>query len=263
MTEASRSAAGGDTVPQTIVMIPARLASTRLPYKPLADIAGRPMIVHVWQRAMEAGIGPVVVACAEPEIARVIEEAGGRAVLTDPELPSGTDRIHQALERLDPEGRFETVVNLQGDLPVLDPSVLERVVEPLEALGADIGTLAAATMEEDERSSPNVVKAVISLPDPKARLARALYFTRAPSPWGSGPVWHHIGIYAFRRTALRRFCGLLPSPLEQREKLEQLRALENGMSIGVSLVDTVPFGVDTAADLERARLILGHRPAAS
>ncbi|MDX6748827.1 3-deoxy-manno-octulosonate cytidylyltransferase [Geminicoccaceae bacterium 1502E] len=263
MIEAPSTPGVGDTKPHTIVMIPARLASTRLPYKPLADIAGAPMIVHVWRRAMEAAIGPVVVACAEREIAQVVEEAGGTAVLTDPELPSGTDRIHQALERLDPQGSYQTVVNLQGDLPVLDPSVLQRVVEPLDALGADIGTLAAPTAEEEERTSPNVVKAVISFDRPEAQQGRALYFTRAPAPWGSGPVWHHIGIYSFRREALRRFCGLRPSLLEQREKLEQLRAMENGMSIGVRLVETVPFGVDTAADLERARLILGHRPAAS
>lgn len=262
MIEAS-DATGGDTRSHRIVMIPARLASTRLPFKPLADIAGVPMIVHVWRRAMEAAIGPVVVACAEPEIARAVEEAGGEAVLTDPDLPSGTDRINQALERLDPEGRHDTVVNLQGDLPVLDPAMLKRVLEPLDLLGTDIATLAVATGEEEDRTNPNVVKAVISFERPGAQLGRALYFTRAASPWGSGPVWHHIGIYAFRRAALRRFCGLRPSLLEQREKLEQLRALENGMSIGVRLAETVPFGVDTAADLERARLVLGHRPSAS
>jgi 3-deoxy-manno-octulosonate cytidylyltransferase (CMP-KDO synthetase) len=215
------------------------------------------MIVHVWRRAVAAGLGTVVVACAEREIAQVIEAAGGRAMLTDPDLPSGTDRIHQALARLDPERRFTTVVNVQGDLPLLEPAALRRVVEPLERLGTDMGTLAAATDDAEGRRNPNVVKAVVAFTAAAPGLGRALYFTRAEAPAGSGPVWHHIGIYAFTREALERFCSLQPSPLERRERLEQLRALEAGMTIGVRLVDTVPFGVDTPDDLARARQLLG------
>jgi 3-deoxy-manno-octulosonate cytidylyltransferase (CMP-KDO synthetase) len=239
-------------------MIPARLASTRLPNKPLADIAGEPMIVHVWRRATEAALGPVIVACAEPEIAEAVRRAGGEAVLTDPALPSGTDRIFQALSRMDPERRFDIVVNVQGDLPTLDPQALRAVVEPLHALGVDMSTIAIPTEDEEERSNPNMVKAVVAWQKDDPGLGRALYFTRATAPTGPGPVYHHIGIYGFRRAALERFCALEPSPLELRERLEQLRALENGMSVGVRVVDAVPFGVDTPADLERARRILGH-----
>ena len=214
------------------------------------------MIVHVWRRAVEADLGPVVVACAEQVIADAVRAAGGEAVLTDPALPSGTDRIHQALGRLDPERRYELVVNVQGDLPVLEPAALRRVVEPIRLLGTDMGTLASPTEDEEERANPNVVKAVASFTEDDPTLGRALYFTRATAPTGPGPVWHHIGIYAYTRAALERFATLRPSPLERRERLEQLRALENGMTIGVRLVDTVPFGVDTPADLERARAIL-------
>jgi 3-deoxy-manno-octulosonate cytidylyltransferase (CMP-KDO synthetase) len=241
---------------RTVVLIPARLAATRLPDKPLLPIAGLPMIVHVWRRAVEADLGPVVVACAEQVIADTVRAAGGEAVLTDPALPSGTDRIHQALGRLDPERRYELVVNVQGDLPVLEPAALRRVVEPIRLLGTDMGTLASPTEDEEERANPNVVKAVASFTEEDPTLGRALYFTRATAPTGPGPVWHHIGIYAYTRAALERFATLRPSPLERRERLEQLRALENGMTIGVRLVDTVPFGVDTPADLERARAIL-------
>jgi 3-deoxy-manno-octulosonate cytidylyltransferase (CMP-KDO synthetase) len=241
---------------RTVVLIPARLAATRLPDKPLLPIGGLPMIVHVWRRAVEADLGPVVVACAEQVIADAVRAAGGEAVLTDPALPSGTDRIHQALGRLDPERRYELVVNVQGDLPVLEPAALRRVVEPIRLLGTDMGTLASPTEDEEERANPNVVKAVASFTDDDPTLGRALYFTRATAPTGPGPVWHHIGIYAYTRAALERFATLRPSPLERRERLEQLRALENGMTIGVRLVDTVPFGVDTPADLERARAIL-------
>jgi 3-deoxy-manno-octulosonate cytidylyltransferase (CMP-KDO synthetase) len=247
---------GDDISSRTIVLIPARLASTRLPDKPLAPIAGEPMIVHVWRRAVEADLGPVVVACAEQVIADAVRAAGGEAVLTDPALPSGTDRIHQALGRLDPERRYELVVNVQGDLPVLEPAALRRVVEPIRLLGTDMGTLASPTEDEEERANPNVVKAVASFTEEDPTLGRAIYFTRATAPTGPGPVWHHIGIYAYTRAALERFATLRPSPLERRERLEQLRALENGMTIGVRLVDTVPFGVDTPADLERARAIL-------
>jgi 3-deoxy-manno-octulosonate cytidylyltransferase (CMP-KDO synthetase) len=241
---------------RTVVLIPARLAATRLPDKPLLPIGGLPMIVHVWRRAVEADLGPVVVACAEQVIADAVRAAGGEAVLTDPALPSGTDRIHQALGRLDPERRYELVVNVQGDLPVLEPAALRRVVEPIRLLGTDMGTLASPTEDEEERANPNVVKAVASFTEEDPTLGRALYFTRATAPTGPGPVWHHIGIYAYTRAALERFATLRPSPLERRERLEQLRALENGMTIGVRLVDTVPFGVDTPADLERARAIL-------
>jgi 3-deoxy-manno-octulosonate cytidylyltransferase (CMP-KDO synthetase) len=237
-----------------IVLIPARLASTRLPGKPLADIHGAPMIVRVWERAMAAGIGPVAVAAAEPEIVRAVESAGGRAVLTDPALPSGSDRIHAALGQLDPGASHDVVVNLQGDLPAIDPAALRAVVEALGA-GADIATLAAEIVEERERTDPNVVKAVLALP-PGSRTGRALYFTRATAPAGPGPLWHHIGIYAYRRAALASFVGLPPSPLEVRERLEQLRALEAGMRIDAAVVDTIPLGVDTPADLERVRTLL-------
>lgn len=234
-------------------MIPARLRSVRLPDKPLADIAGVPMIVHVWRRAREADVGPVIVACAEAAIADAVREHGGEAVLTDPDLPSGTDRIHQALAGLDPARQFTRVVNLQGDLPTLDPASIRRSLEPLDHLGSDIGTLAVATEDPIERADPNVVKAIISFDADRPTLGRALYFTRATAPSGDGPVYHHIGIYAYRRPILERFATLPPSPLERRERLEQLRGLEAGMSIGVALVDTVPLGVDTPADLERAR----------
>jgi 3-deoxy-manno-octulosonate cytidylyltransferase (CMP-KDO synthetase) len=254
--------ASRDTRSQTIVLIPARLASTRLPGKPLAPIAGEPMIVHVWRRAVEAGLGRVVVAAGEPSIVEAVERAGGEAVLVAEEVPSGTDRIFLALGRLDPDRRYGRIVNLQGDLPTVDPADLARVVEPLDRLGCDIATIAVPTEDPLERERPNFVKAVVSfLPDDPS-LGRALYFTRAPAPTGDGPVWHHIGIYAFTRPALERFCALEASPLERREKLEQLRALEAGMTIGVKLVATAPFGVDTPDDLERARRILG-RPSRS
>jgi 3-deoxy-manno-octulosonate cytidylyltransferase (CMP-KDO synthetase) len=246
---------GGDSS-RNLILIPARLPSTRLPDKPLALIGTAPMIVHVWRRAIEAALGPVVVACAEAAIKEVIEAAGGMAVLTDPALPSGTDRIHAALQALDPDHRVERVINLQGDMPTIDPSCLAAVLEPLDVLGVDIGTLANATDDPEERLDPNTVKAVISFKSPE--IGEALYFTRAPAPWGEGPVFHHIGIYAFTRAAIDRFAALPPSPLEQREKLEQLRALENGMRIGVKLVQAVPFGVDTPHDLDKARKILGH-----
>jgi 3-deoxy-manno-octulosonate cytidylyltransferase (CMP-KDO synthetase) len=239
----------------TIVMIPARLASTRLPDKPLAEIGGVPMIVQVWRRARAAEVGPVVVACAEPEIADAVRAHGGEALLTDPALPSGTDRIFQALGEIDPGRRFDRVINLQGDLPTLEPAAIRASLEPLEALGSDIGTLAVATEDPAEMADPSVVKAVISFDRERARLGRALYFTRATAPTGPGPVYHHVGIYAYRRPILERFAALPPSPLERRERLEQLRALEAGMRIGVALVDTVPLGVDTPADLERARAL--------
>ena len=205
---------------------------------------------------MRGAVGPVVVACAEPAIAEAVRAAGGDAVLTAPGLPSGTDRIFAALQSVDPERRFARVVNLQGDLPTLEPNAVRQVLEPLEVLGTDMATLANATEDEHDVRDPNVVKAVVSFDGRHPELGRALYFTRATVPSGPGPVWHHIGIYAFTRDALERFAALPPSPLEQRERLEQLRALENGLSIGVRLVDAVPFGVDTPADLEKARRLL-------
>ncbi|MGF1456494.1 MAG: 3-deoxy-manno-octulosonate cytidylyltransferase [Alphaproteobacteria bacterium] len=242
----------------SLVIIPARMASTRLPGKPLADIAGKPMIVRVWERAREADLGPVVVAAAEVDIADAVRDCGGEAVLTDPDLPSGSDRAHAALKHLDPDGRVETVINLQGDLPTLAPEAVQAVAETLQgdpALG--LATLASPITDPRERDDPAVVKAILSLPE-GATAGRALYFTRATAPSGDGPLYHHIGLYGFRRVALERFVSLPPSPLEKRERLEQLRALEAGMAIGVTLVDHVPFGVDTPADLERARAFFAH-----
>lgn len=238
-----------------ILLIPARLASTRLPAKPLADIGGVPMIVRVLRQAEAAKLGPVAVAAGEAEIVAVVEAAGGRAVPTDPALPSGSDRIHAALGILDPGGRHDMVINLQGDLPALDPAQIRAVAAALEDGGADIATLAAEIRDPAERSNPSVVKAVVAW-DGTGRLGRALYFTRAAAPAGEGPLFHHVGIYAYRRAALERFVSLPPSPLETREKLEQLRALEANMSIAVARMDSVPLSVDTPADLERARKIL-------
>ncbi len=249
------------SIPNTpIVVIPARMASTRLPDKPLADIGGVPMIVQVWRRALEADCGPVIVACGEQAIADAIDEAGGDAVMTDPDHPSGSDRIHEALERYDPDGRYDGVINLQGDLPTLAPEVTRAVLQPLADGDVDIATLVAEITEAGERTNPNVVKAVLAMA-PGEMSGRALYFSRATVPWsekGDDPLYHHIGIYAYRRAALRRFVELPPGVLERRERLEQLRALENGMVIAAACVDTVPLGVDTPADLERARRILSE-----
>lgn len=238
-----------------VLLIPARMASTRLPNKPLADIAGVPMIVRVWRQAMAAGLGPVVVAAGEADIVAAIEAHGGRAVLTDPDLPSGSDRIWAALQKIDPEGAHDVVVNLQGDLPALDPEQLKTVVAALKRSRAEIATLAAPIDNEADKRDPAVVKAVVAW-DAGERLGRALYFTRATAPSGDGTLYHHIGLYAYGREALESFVALPPSPLEQREKLEQLRALEAGMSIAVAHVDEAPLSVDTPADLEKARKIL-------
>ena len=240
--------------PRILVLIPARMASTRLPGKPLMDIAGLPMIVQVLRRAEEAGIGRVAVATDTPEIAAAVASHGGEAVMTRPDHPSGSDRIYEALEVLDPRGFAEIVVNLQGDFPTISAANIRDVLAPLADPAVDISTLAAQIHTEEESSNPNVVKAVGS-PIGGRRL-RALYFTRATAPWGDGPRYHHIGLYAYRRAALERFVALPPSPLERQEKLEQLRALEAGMRIDVTIVDTVPRGVDTPADLETARRIL-------
>ncbi|HEU4825867.1 MAG TPA: 3-deoxy-manno-octulosonate cytidylyltransferase [Dongiaceae bacterium] len=242
-----------------IILIPARMKSTRLPGKPLADIGGVPMIVQVWRRAMEAELGPVCVAAAEPEIAEAVTRAGGRAVLTDPDHPSGSDRIFEALRKVDPHGRHDAVVNLQGDLPTIDPAIIRRVIDPLEDGAVEIATLAVEIVRDVERADPNVVKAVAALdPADRKAIARALYFSRAAVPANAGAHYHHIGIYAYRRAALERFVALPPGLLERREKLEQLRALEAGMRIDVALVDTLPLGVDTPAELERARAILAR-----
>lgn len=237
-----------------LIIIPARMASTRLPGKPLADIAGQPMIVHVLRAAEAAKMGPVLVACAEEEIKDAVERAGGAAELTDPELPSGSDRVREAAERFDPDQNYDIVVNVQGDMPTLDPALIRTIIAPLlDNDDIDIVTAAVPTTDAREIADPNVVKAVV------AENGRALYFTRAAVPSGEGPVLHHLGVYAYRRKALNAFCDLPPSPLERRERLEQLRALEAGMSIHVCLVDAAPHGVDTEADLERAREILGHQ----
>jgi len=238
-----------------IVVIPARMAAQRLPGKPLADIHGLPMIVHVLNRAREADIGPVAVACGEAEIAAAVRAAGGIAVLTDPALPSGTDRVHAAMATLDPDRRHDVVVNLQGDVPTLDPAQLRLVLAPLDDPAIAIGTLVVPILDDHEASTDSFVKAVCAFP-PDAAVAPALYFSRAPIPWGDGPRWHHIGIYAYRRPALDRFVTLPPSPLEQREKLEQLRALECGMRIACARMAHGLFGVDTPEDLARARAIL-------
>ena len=238
-----------------IIIIPARMASTRLPGKPLAMIAGLPMIVHVMHRATEAEIGPVAVACADPEIAAAIRDAGGTAVMTDPSLPSGSDRVHAALGELDPQARHDVVVNVQGDTPTLDPAALRAVVGPLSDPAIDIATLVAPIASAAEAANPSFVKAACVFERGRA-VSQALYFSRAPVPAGDGPLWHHIGIYAFRRTALARFVSLPESPLERRESLEQLRALEAGMRIACTRVEHGPFGVDTPADLERAREML-------
>lgn len=235
-----------------IVLIPSRLAATRLPRKPLADIHGRAMILHVLDRGREADIGPVAVACADEEIAEAVRADGGIAVLTDPTLPRGSDRVQAALAELDPKGRHDVVVNLQGDLPTIPPAYIRAVLAPLADPGIDIATLVAPITTAEEAAASSVVKAACAFDGGRA-VAPALYFSRAAIPWGDGPLWHHIGIYAFRRTALARFVALPESPLERRESLEQLRALEAGMRIGCARVEHAPFGVDTQADLDRAR----------
>ena len=242
---------------EVLILIPARLAASRLPGKPLAAIAGEPMIVHVLRRAQAAAIGPVVVATDSPEVAAAVDKAGGRAVMTATDHASGSDRIFEALGKVDSERRAEIIVNVQGDLPTIDPAAIRAALIPLADAAVDIATLAAEIKVVAERTSPHVVK-VVGTPVAPRRL-RALYFTRATAPAGEGPLYHHIGLYAFRRAALERFVKLPPSPLERREKLEQLRALEAGMRIDVEIVDTVPLGVDTPEDLEKARAMLTGR----
>lgn len=242
------------TDPRTLVLIPARMAATRLPGKPLLDIAGLPMIVHVARRASEAAIGRVAIATDTAEIADAVTAHGFEAVMTSPDHPSGSDRIFEALGRLDPTGTVQTIVNVQGDLPTIPPGDIAAAVRVLDDPKVDIATLAAEIRKDEEHTNPNVVKLIGSPAGPN-RL-RALYFTRATAPYGDGPRYHHIGLYAYRRAALEGFVKLAPSTLEQREKLEQLRALEAGMRIDGAIVDSVPLGVDTPHDLETARRLL-------
>jgi len=236
-----------------IVVIPARRAATRLPGKPLADIAGEPMIVHVWRRAIEADVGPVLVATDDDEIADAIRAVGGEAVLTRSDHPSGSDRVFEAISLQDPDQYYDVIVNIQGDLPTVARDTIRDAMAPLADADVAIGTPVVEITLEEEKTAPSVVKMIGS--PIAARRFRALYFTRATAPWGEGPLYHHIGLYVWRRQALARFIALPPSPLELREKLEQLRAIEAGMRIDAVEVDAVPLGVDTQADLERARRI--------
>ena len=240
-----------------IVMIPARLASTRLPGKSLALIAGMPMIVHVWRRAVAAAVGPVVVACGDREIADAVEAAGGHAVMTDPGLPTGSDRIAAALASFDPDRGHDAVINVQGDLPTLDPAAVRLAAQGLADPSIDIATLGAVILDRAALADTSVNKVVAGFAE-SAGWARALYFSKAAVPWGEGPHYEHIGLYAYRRAALERFVALPRGILEQRERLEQLRALENGMTMAVALIDPERLGVqvDTPADLERSRALL-------
>ena len=241
---------------RTLVVIPARMQSTRLPDKPLADIRGKPMIVHVWERAMAASVGRVVVATDSEAIAAAVAAAGGEAVMTRADHPSGSDRVFEAVTKVDPSRNFELILNLQGDLPMLAPRLPHDCLAPLLGDGPHIATIAAEITKPDDRSNPNAVK-VVGTPTGALGRLRALYFTRATAPWGEGPLYHHFGMYAYRRSALERFVTLAPSPLEKREQLEQLRALEDGMRIDVTIVDSVPVEVNTPADLELVRGLLG------
>ncbi len=237
-----------------LVLIPARMASTRLPGKPLADIAGKPMVIQVALRAKEAAIGRVVVAVDEQEVFDVVAGAGFEVVMTSKDHQSGSDRIYEALSKIDPDRKIEYIVNVQGDLPTIEPETVRASLRPLEDAAVDIATLTIAIDDEADKTAPHIVK-VVGSPLSETRM-RALYFTRATAPYGEGPLYHHIGLYTYRRSALERFVALGPSTLEKRESLEQLRALEAGMRIDVEIVDTVPLGVDTPADLEKARRIL-------
>lgn len=242
---------------KTIVMIPARMASTRLPGKPLADICGLPMIVQVVNRAWEADVGRVIVATDTPSVADAVHAHGGEAIMTRADHPSGSDRIWEALQALDPAGQFDTIVNVQGDLPTIEATAIRASLVPLQEPDVALATLATEIVIDDERTNPNVVKLIGTESGPNC--LRALYFTRATAPYGDGPLYHHIGLYAWRRPALERFVSLPPSPLEMRENLEQLRALEDGMRIDAALVDTVPLGVDTPDNLDRARALLSGK----
>jgi len=237
-----------------LILIPARMGATRLPGKPLADIGGRPMIVRAWSQAARSGYRSVVVA-GDAEIVEVVHAAGGEAVVTDPALPSGSDRIRAGLEQIDPDGRHDVIVNLQGDMPFAEPDLSRTCVSVLsEVAQADIATLVAPEAGPEDRGNVDVVKAILALEADGAR-GRALYFTRS-TLFGGGPVWRHVGIYAYRRDALVRFCDAPPSPLERREKLEQLRALELGLTIWAAPVAEAPISVDNPQDLEAARALV-------
>ncbi|MPW00525.1 3-deoxy-manno-octulosonate cytidylyltransferase [Bombella apis] len=245
---------------QPIIVIPSRIASTRLPRKALAEIDGEPMIVHVARRAVAAGLGPVLVAAGDEEIRDAVAGmAGGKAILTDPALPSGSDRVQAAIEAHDPQRRHDCVINLQGDLPLVEPETLQQALRPLAEGRFDIGTLVAPVQGPEERDAESVVKVACSFQSDDD-VARALYFSRSVIPWGEGVYWHHVGVYAWRREALARFVTLPPSGLEEREKLEQLRALEAGMTIGCARIATAPLGVDTPEDLARVRARVGEQP---
>lgn len=245
---------------QALIVIPIRLASVRLPQKPLADIHGKPMALHVWERAVAAGIAPVVVACDSQEVKDLIEKAGGQVVMTDPDLPSGSDRVYAALTAYDPSGKYDVVVNLQGDLPNVDPQALKAVLTPLSDATIDVATVAAQITDMSELDNPNVVKIALAH-NADGSMGRALYFSRSCIPHGDGPHYHHIGIYAYRRPALKKFVELPPSTLEKRERLEQLRLVEQGVTFGVAFVDKIPVSVDTAEDLKRARQALASAAA--
>jgi 3-deoxy-manno-octulosonate cytidylyltransferase (CMP-KDO synthetase) len=240
---------------RTLIVIPARMQATRLPGKPLLDISGEPMIVHVWRRAMATEAGRVVVATDTEEIAAAVRKVGGEAVLTRADHTSGSDRVFEAASRVDPRSECEIILNLQGDLPGLEAGIVRECLTPLAGQAAQIATIASVITAPESRTDPNVVK-VVGTPTGVPRRLRALYFTRATAPWGDGPLYHHFGMYAYRRSALERFVSLKPSTLEKREQLEQLRALEDGMRIDVTVVDTVPVEVNTPEDLERARRLI-------
>jgi 3-deoxy-manno-octulosonate cytidylyltransferase (CMP-KDO synthetase) len=243
----------------TIVVIPARMSSSRLPGKPLADINGLPMIVHVWKRAIEANVGQVLVAAAEVKIVEIIRNHGGDAIVTDPALPSGSDRIAAALKMRDIHEKFEYVVNLQGDLPTIDPLAVRRCLAGLTNEQVDIATIAALIENDEDIKNPNIVKAIASLGKDR-EVAYARDFVREVGPEHEAPYWHHIGVYAYRRQSLSRFVSLSVSTRETLRKLEQMRALDNDMRIAVVRVDSVPLGVDTSADLEAVRAILRKKP---
>jgi 3-deoxy-manno-octulosonate cytidylyltransferase (CMP-KDO synthetase) len=240
-----------------LIVIPARLAAARLPGKPLALIAGTPIIVHVWRRAVAADLGPVVVACGDPEIVEAVAAAGGHAMLTDPALPTGSDRVHQAVQHLDPQRTHDAVINVQGDMPMLDPAAIRTALAGLADPETDIATLAAVITDPAALADTSVNKVAAGFADPRLP-ARALYFSKAAVPWGDGPHYEHVGLYAYRRAALERFVALPQGVLERRERLEQLRALEAGMRISVSLIEAGQLGVqvDTPADLDRARRLM-------
>ncbi|MEO1708701.1 MAG: 3-deoxy-manno-octulosonate cytidylyltransferase [Pseudomonadota bacterium] len=248
---------------QAFIVIPARMQASRLPNKPMADIGGAPMIVRVWERAMAAEAGRVIVATDSEDIASAVRGAGGEAVMTRADHRSGSDRVFEAVSKLDPDANFDAIINVQGDLPTLEPHLVRACIDTLATRGTHISTLAAEITDDEERTSPNVVKVVGSaLGLKRPDTLRAMYFTRATAPHGDGPLYHHIGMYGYRRNALERFISLRPSPLELRERLEQLRALEDGMRIDVAIVDTIPIGVDAPADLERVRAIYAETQAA-